>query len=161
MSNDKVIFFEARRHTGSEGFVLYVGGENPNVPRKREDFRTKEELLAYLGKFNLQRFTPEQVLQQLMLPPQKDTNPPGTKFIFTARETPAEKRDCVVMLSRADIEVLERALRLLQGSTSRELYPGARGVSEEVKQAYAKEQAEQDRIQRLLDELHRVWEQAA
>jgi hypothetical protein len=161
MAHDKLIFFEARRHTGSEGFVLYVGGESPNVPRKREDLRTAEELITYLGKFNLQNgVTPEQVLQQLMLPPQKHTNPPGTKFMFTARETPAEKRDCVVMLSRADIEMLERALKPFLKSTTTAFY-GPTTSEEEIKRREAEAGADDERARRLLDELHRAGEQAA
>jgi hypothetical protein len=77
------IFLETRHYTGSKGFVVHVT-EKLDGPRKTETFETEEEFLTYLRKFNLERWTPEQVLEQLLLPPAPDT--PGTKFQVVARK---------------------------------------------------------------------------
>jgi len=84
VSINGLIFFEARRHVGSSGFILYVQEERDG-PRERKDFGTEDELIKYLRGFELDRVTPTQVSQHLKGPPQKDTNPPGTKLIFTGR----------------------------------------------------------------------------
>lgn len=83
MSINGLTFFEARKHVGSTGFLLYVH-ENREEPRERKDFETKEELFKYLHAFQLE-FTDEQIILQLSGPPQEHSNPPGRKFIFTGR----------------------------------------------------------------------------
>jgi hypothetical protein len=80
------IFLEARHYTGSKGFLVHVI-EKLDGPRKTETFETEDEFLTYLRKSNLERWTPEQVLEQL-LPPAPDT--PGTKFHVVAREGKAK-----------------------------------------------------------------------
>jgi hypothetical protein len=83
MSINGHTFFEARKHVGSSGYVLYVHEER-DAPRDRKDFETKEELLDYLSAFDLSD-TPQQLMHEMSGPPQKDSNPPGRKFIFTGR----------------------------------------------------------------------------
>lgn len=84
MSINGRIFFEARRHTRHQGFVLYEHTAL-SQPRKRLDFDSRDDFVNYLKGYDLEGVTLEQVLQHLNGPPQKHTNPPGTKLIFTAR----------------------------------------------------------------------------
>ena len=67
MSINGRVFFEGRQHDGNTSYVLYQH-DDINSKRKRLDFTTKEAFLDYLRKFNLEKFTPEQVLEQLSGP---------------------------------------------------------------------------------------------
>jgi hypothetical protein len=76
------IFLTVLRYIGSRGFI--VKAEGRHKPPKEEVCDTNEALLSYLRKFNLERWTPEEVLEQLMVPPRENAN--FTKIRVIARE---------------------------------------------------------------------------
>jgi hypothetical protein len=77
------VYLTVLRYIGSQGFIVKVA-EGGHKPSKEEVCDTNEALLAYLRKFNLERWTPEQVLEQLMVPPRENSN--FTKIRVLARE---------------------------------------------------------------------------
>ena len=84
MSIDGLIFIEVRRYTGSQGFIAGVREDHDKAP-KTETFETEAALLAFLRKFNLERWKPEQVLEQLDLPLRKGEK--SRQFLVIARES--------------------------------------------------------------------------
>jgi hypothetical protein len=83
MSIDGLIFIEVRHNLASRSFIADIR-EDRNKPSKTETFETEAALLAFLRKFNLERWTPELVLEQLNLPPRKDEK--SRQFLVIARE---------------------------------------------------------------------------
>jgi hypothetical protein len=83
MSIDGLIFIEIRRYQGSRGFVVDVREEQAKPP-KTETFENEDALLAFLRRVNLERWTPEQVLEQLNFPLRKDEK--SRQFLVIARE---------------------------------------------------------------------------
>jgi hypothetical protein len=83
MSIDGRIFIEVRRCLGSRGFISEVR-EDRDKPPKTDTFEDEAALLAFLRRFNLERWTPEQVLEQLNFPLRKDEK--SRQFLVIARE---------------------------------------------------------------------------
>ena len=83
MSIDGLIFIEIRRYQGSRGFIVDVREER-DKPSKTDTFENEAALLAFLKRFNLERWTPEQVLEQLNFPLRKDEK--SRQFLVIARE---------------------------------------------------------------------------
>ena len=77
----EVISLDVHHYQGNVGYLVHV---NKASERKTETFETEAALLDFLRTFNLQQWTPEQVLGKLKLPPRPSTN--FTKFQVVARE---------------------------------------------------------------------------
>jgi hypothetical protein len=79
-----LFFLEVRRSPVSQGFVVKICEER-NEPTRSEAFDTEELLLEYLSTFALQRLTPEQILEQLLLPAEPEMS--HTQIQVLARDT--------------------------------------------------------------------------
>jgi hypothetical protein len=64
--------------------LSWVSGRSKTSLQRQETFENEAALLAFLRRFNLERWTPEQVLEQLNFPLRKDEK--SRHFLVIARE---------------------------------------------------------------------------
>jgi hypothetical protein len=64
--------------------------EDRDKASRTEALETEEALLTFLRKYNLDKWTPEEVLEQLMLPPRPSET--STKFQVVAREAKTKRQ---------------------------------------------------------------------
>jgi hypothetical protein len=77
------IDIEVRHYPGSEGFMVSVWKDRKKPETKA--FETEAKTIEFLTKFNIQKYTPEEILQLVLaFPPRK--NAKAQKFRVTARE---------------------------------------------------------------------------